>query len=1230
MVRLVPAGSKAADPQRKVKPVSEAPSLPAGPGAPVITLAGPGEPLAPDVRRQLEGGFGADLGEVRVHRGETAEHLALAHGARAFAYGHHVVLGKRAAPHDVALLAHEVAHVLQQQGAAVVQRCTGGSCACSACSGRSANEDEAARASQAITAGSTFTVSGQAGAAPQHEDEDEGLLVSAIWNRLESYAPNLVPIIRKGPAGVLDWIKDKVSGAVKSVIDTMMAPVRAITAPGTFLHTHFGPLVAWMQDAAAKIAQNDCKPISEAIQKIEELAAKVITPVVEKLQEIAGKIGDFLKGVWDKFGAPVWEFIKKNAAMQFEALQTLAEWIWDKTAPVRNLAARAWTWLKNKIGIGEGPEGQNGILQWIQGKANAAWDWVQEKIGPYKEKIRTVAAIVGGILVMISPAGPIVLAGAAIYGVVQAVKWLRANGPGGNAIVKARTYAQNVIIPQLLAGINKMTGAITRMAASISGKLGEFADGLGKVVGAAASSALQFLVDAAQWLANKALDLANWATDKLNALVKWIETAMERLKAFLQPLLNFFQKVGNLLIDIYGLPLLLAGELWKKIPSCIRDPFVDWIIPLILRQIDIFKELVKNDEAWQKTKADVMNIIRLIFVTKDLKGAIKATFHLILRVFNVPVELLMKVIAKAQVAWDAVTKAPIKFLKNCVRVVGLAFKAYADKLFDNLLAGLEGWLFAEVAQQGIKRPKSWTDPWDLVQLALDIMGLSVNHVIDLLDKKNRITKDTAATLKKWWARISRAWDWIMEMRGKSPGEVTEAIISNAKDFAKTILEGIVEWIVEKVAIEIAEMAAAAAASAGLSEVLDVIRRIYRAIKTAVRWMRTILEMIDRGLDAVMEIAAGALAGPAEIVLGAMKRGTPAVIGFLAEQVGLGGVGDKIREIIQKIRDGIDNAILAIYDKLKALFDGIVRMAKGAVSAVLDWWNKKVSFKSDEGKPHTISLEGKPPGVRVVVQSDRAYLEDLVARIPANYTNIRKEADKKRNQIEKLIRELDQLGARGKIGATGTQKEIDDKSKELDKALEEMGDILARGKVLDVADPDLPRPKFTFNVDGSGRATEAIVEDLSANRPMGSAPYHSPIGWSYLQDANRVQGAPYFRRLHLVNHRLGGPGQRQNLVPGTQSDNSTMESGFENAIKTLIGDVPMQPNTSAVVNMTVKVAYGHSGKKLKCKGGGTADASDFPSSITGWFTYRDAPKKKEKTGSPRLKLTLSPKDLEPNP
>jgi hypothetical protein len=933
---------------------------------------------------RLERAFGVDLGGVRVHTDAAATRAAVDLSARAFTLGSDIYLGPGQRATDMPLMAHEAAHVIQQSGRGSVAARSPAPLTSAPPGPASAVETEAAAASRAATSRQSFAVTGHATAGqPQLEEESEGFIARTVWGLLDEFAPNLVPIIRRGPEGVYEWVKERVSGAVQSLVDTVMAPVRTIAGAGRFLHTHFAPLITWMQEAAARIAQNDCGPITEAAQKIEDMAARVITPVVEKIQDIAGRVGSFFQGLWDKFGAPVWDFIKQYAGRQWDQLKQLGEWIWDKTAPVRRLASRAWTWLKNKIGIGEGPEGQNGILQWIQGKARAAWDWVQAKLAPYKRQITTALTVIGGIAVMISPAGPIILAGAAIYGVIQGVRWIRANMAGGNAIVRARAYAQTVMIPQIMAAINRMTTAVTRMASSVSGKLGEFSNTIGGLVGAAASTALQFLVDGAQWLAEKAIELAAWATEKLTVLARWIGTGLQRLIAFLQPILDFLGRVGRLLIDIYGLPLLIAGSLWNRIPRCIRDPFVDWIIPLILRQIDIFKELVRDNEAWQKTKSDVMNIIRLVFVNKDLLGAIRATFHLILRVFNVPIELLQQVVAKAAVAWDVVIAAPIKFLKNAVKTVGRGLQIYWSKLKENLLYGLEGWLFGELAEKGITRPNSWTDPWDLAQFVASILGLSMAHIFDLLE--TRINPATVAKLRVWWARLSRAWEWIMEQRGKKPAEVTSGIIEGAKDFAKTILEGIVIWIVERVSLELATMAAAAAASAGLSEVLDAVRRVYRAIKTAVRWMRTILEMVNTTLDSVLIIAAGTLEPAANLLANAMKRATPAVIGFLGDQVGLSGVGEKLREIIDKLRAKVDRAILVIIDRIKALFEAIAQGVREAVGALLEWWKRKIRLRGGDGHAHELSFAGERRSAILMVSTTPrtvASLVDSVAEGPS--------------------------------------------------------------------------------------------------------------------------------------------------------------------------------------------------------------------------------------------------------
>jgi hypothetical protein len=80
-----------------------------------------GEPLEGDVRRPLEAKFGRDLSGVRVHSDEDAARSADALGARAFAVSGDVVFGRGkfdpSSAEGADLLAHEVAHTVQQAGA---------------------------------------------------------------------------------------------------------------------------------------------------------------------------------------------------------------------------------------------------------------------------------------------------------------------------------------------------------------------------------------------------------------------------------------------------------------------------------------------------------------------------------------------------------------------------------------------------------------------------------------------------------------------------------------------------------------------------------------------------------------------------------------------------------------------------------------------------------------------------------------------------------------------------------------------------------------------------------------------------------------------------------------------------------------------------------------------------------------------------------------------------------
>jgi hypothetical protein len=83
-------------------------------------LQSPGDPIDPDTRSFMEARFGHDFSRVRVHTDAEAAASARAVNARAYTVGRDVVFGNgRYAPQTSAgrhLLAHELAHVVQQSG----------------------------------------------------------------------------------------------------------------------------------------------------------------------------------------------------------------------------------------------------------------------------------------------------------------------------------------------------------------------------------------------------------------------------------------------------------------------------------------------------------------------------------------------------------------------------------------------------------------------------------------------------------------------------------------------------------------------------------------------------------------------------------------------------------------------------------------------------------------------------------------------------------------------------------------------------------------------------------------------------------------------------------------------------------------------------------------------------------------------------------------------------------
>jgi Domain of unknown function (DUF4157)/Novel toxin 15 len=136
--------------------------------------SGSGQPMAPHIQEAIENSFEVDLSSVRLHTDAQAQESAQQLSARAFTHGSDIFLGPGERPTDLPLIAHEAAHVVQQQTGHAQQRL-------SADRG-DRYEVEADRASAAVQRGESFTVEERVGPAR---------------------------VQRFGLSDALDWIADK-------------------------------------------------------------------------------------------------------------------------------------------------------------------------------------------------------------------------------------------------------------------------------------------------------------------------------------------------------------------------------------------------------------------------------------------------------------------------------------------------------------------------------------------------------------------------------------------------------------------------------------------------------------------------------------------------------------------------------------------------------------------------------------------------------------------------------------------------------------------------------------------------------------------------------------------------------------------------------------------------------------------------------------------------------------
>jgi hypothetical protein len=298
-------------------------------------------------------------------------------------------------------------------------------------------------------------------------------------------------------------------------------------------------------------------------------------------------------------------------------------------------------------------------------------------------------------------------------------------------------------------------------------------------------------------------------------------------------------------------------------------------------------------------------------------GAIKAVINTIRKLAAMLMDTLSRV---AHVVGDII-KHPVRFLGNLVEGIKGGIIRFKDNILTHLRKGLMTWLFGALAEGGVELPDKF-DLQGIIQLLASLFGLTWRNIRNRLVKQ--IGEPAMAAIEKGVevfkllasGGVGALWQMLMEKLG----DIKEMILEQVKDFVITkIITAGITWL-----IGLLNPAAA---------FIKACKLIYDIIMFFVNNAEKILKFVNTVIDSAVDIVRGNIGGVVAKIEDSLGQLVPILIGFLASAIGIGGIGQKIREIIEKLQKPVNKAIDFVIKTGLKIAGPIIRGIKGISSKV---------------------------------------------------------------------------------------------------------------------------------------------------------------------------------------------------------------------------------------------------------------------------------------------------------
>ncbi len=264
---------------------------------------------------------------------------------------------------------------------------------------------------------------------------------------------------------------------------------------------------------------------------------------------------------------------------------------------------------------------------------------------------------------------------------------------------------------------------------------------------------------------------------------------------------------------------------------------------------------------------------------------------------------LVSILKKAVSVILDILSDPIGFFGNLIDAIGEGFSLFKQNFAKNFVTAIAGWLFGSLGSVGFELPKDLS-PGSIVKLVMGIAGFTY---------ENLRAKAAVKLGERNTALLEKLYGYVKLLITGSPEELWAQVKTDLGNLQDTVISEIKSWLITSLV------------EAGIKKLLMMVvpgsgfvqaaLAIYKLIVFLIQRAAQIAAFISSVVDSVADIVAGNISAAAKRIEQALIQALSLIFDLLARLLSLGGIADKIKSILKKVKDPVDKAINLVLDKI---------------------------------------------------------------------------------------------------------------------------------------------------------------------------------------------------------------------------------------------------------------------------------------------------------------------------